>query len=173
MEDVEREQLQAWLAKVRKDLAELKTVENYLLKQLGETAEVTGEVPAVSGTGVHAGILPKFPRGHFYGFKGAKAGHEVLQRAGRPLTTDEIFQVLIESGYCSGDSDARRKLQTSLSRSRRLVRVAPNTFDLAHRRQKTRKTKEMKKEEIEKETAQLEAQTQAAPESEGETEKET
>ena len=170
--NVENIQWQTLLEEVEKDLAsleakvlELKGVRNYFRKRLGLPVEVTGEVPAVSETGVHPGILPKFQRGHFYGFKEAKAGFEVLQRAGRSLTTDEIFQVLVDSGYCSGDEDARRKLHLALSRSRRLVRVAPNTFDLAHRRPKARKPKEQKGDEEEKEKRVLpEQQTEAAPE---------
>lgn len=167
--------LQVLLAEVEKDLTEeeakvleLRNVRNYLLKKLGRPIEEPIKVANIpipeTEVAIHTEILPKFPRGHFYGFEKAKAGHEVLQCAGRPLTTDEIFQVLIESGYSNGSDDDRSLLSIALSRSRRLVRVAPNTFDLAHRRQKTRKTKEPKQEEAEKGKVQIEEQTQTAPE---------
>lgn len=164
---------QALLEKVEKDLVEheakgleLRNVRNYLRKQLGLPAEEIAEVPTVSETrmGIHTGILPKFPRGHFYGFSLAKAGQEVLQQAGGALHTDEILQVLKESGYSIGGDDPRRTLYRSLCRSRRLVLVARNTFDLAERRPKARKTKESKKEGAENEKAQIEQQTEATPE---------
>lgn len=183
-DNLERTQWQTILAEVEKDLAEherkileLKGVRNYFRKKLGLPIEEkvgASAVPAVIET--HTGTLPMFRKGDFFGLSQAEAGHKVLGRAGGSLTTDEILRVLQESGYEVGGQDPKRTLYVSLCRSRKLVLVASNTFDLAERRPKPRRLQRESKEEeetkrvefkrgkVKKEKTQSEEQSRTVPE---------
>ena len=147
----ERSQLEALLKKVEKDLEEqekktlrLQNTRDYIRSELGfSIAEKVKEEPSVSA-GVHTGTLPVFRKGDFYGFSQTEAGYKVLERSGGSLTVDEILKTLLESGYSVGGEEPRRTLYVSLCRSRKLVLVAENTFDLAERRPQARKRREKK-----------------------------
>ncbi len=160
----ERSQWETLLRQVEKDLEEqekqtlvLKTTRDYIRSKLGlPIEEKAKEVPSIP-IGVHAGTLPIFRKGDFFGLSQAEAGYRVLEMAGGSLTTDELLKVLTESGYSVGGEDPRRTLYSSLCRSRKLVLVAENTFDLAERRPQVRKRKEKK--------AQPEGQSLAVPKS--------
>lgn len=168
----DRSQWQMLLEKVEKDLAEhekkglaLKATRNYLRTLLELPTEEKVGVPTISKIEAHTGTLPKFRKGDFYGLAQAEAGYKVLQRAEGSLTTDEILSVLMDSGYKIGGQDPKRTLYSSLVRSRKLVLVAENTFDLAERRPKVKKLREGEGRGESKERTQSEPQ--AASKEEG------
>ena len=165
--DEDRHQWETLLAKVEQDLTEyekkmqpLRSMVTYLRSLLELPIEDKTEGHITPDTVVATGTLPKFREGDFFGLGQAEAGHKVLKRAGHSLNVEEILKVLTKNGYDIGGQDQKRTLYGSLCRSRKLVLVASNTFDLAERRPQTKKpqmrrTKGEKKEE----KAQSEVQT--------------
>lgn len=125
---------------------------SYLRGLLGLPSDEKTEAHIASEIPIHTGKLPSFRKGDFFGLSHAEAGYKVLQRAGGSLTTTEILKVLVDSGYSEvGGENPERTLYSSLCRSRKLVLVAPNTFDLAERRPQI-KRKRLRKETKEAQT---------------------
>lgn len=156
-------QWEALLEKVETDIAEyekkvqpLKITRNYL-RGLLELPIVEIEAFATSETKNHTGTLPTFRNGDFYEISYTEAGYQVLERAGGSLTVNEIFKIIKGTGREIAGKDPIRTLYSSLVRSRKLVLVAKNTFDLAERRPKVKRVRRKKPEgEIQTETTEEE-----------------
>ena len=127
------EQVEADIAEHEKEIQPLKVMRNYLRGKLGLPIEEVGILKALEAK-PRTGRLPVFNNGDFYGLTQAEAGHKILEHAKQSLTLDQILKVLTDSGYELGGKDPRKAMYVSLSRSRKLVKVASNTFDLAKRR---------------------------------------
>jgi hypothetical protein len=99
---------------------------SFLRKRLGEPdTESTGV--STSRTTSSVGIQ----KGEFYGLSRPQAAVAVLKKLGKNLTTNEIFEILKESGYEGLSSkNAFNGLYTALIRSSEITKVAPNTWGL-------------------------------------------
>lgn len=137
---IDRKQWEVLLAKVENDLAKhekeiqpLKATRNYLRGVLGLPI-VEIKASATTETKKHTGTHPAFRKGDFYNISYTEAGYQVLERAGGSLTINEIFEIITGTGREIAGKDPIRTLYSSLVRSRKLVLVAKNTFDLTERR---------------------------------------
>ena len=74
-----------------------------------------------------AGVL----KGEFYGMSRPQAAIALLKKLPKtPLTTNQIFEALKDSGLELGGKNALNGLYTSLSRLPEIRKVAPNTWGL-------------------------------------------
>lgn len=160
----ERSNLEAVLKQVENELDEyekkilgMRATRDYCRSKLGLPIEEKAKEASSVPIGVYTGTLPTFRNGDFYGLSQAEAVCKVLERTNGSLTIDELLKVLTDSGYFVGGGDQRRTLYSSICRSRKLVLVAKNSFDLAERRPQARKRKEKKAQPEE-------GQVQAVPE---------
>ncbi len=163
--DTDRSQWEALLKKVESDLAEhekkvqpLKVTRNYLRELLGLPITEALDIATASENGNRVGGLPEFHKGDFFNLSLADAGYKVLQRSSKSLTVNEIVDVIKGAGREVGGQDPARTLYSSLVRSRKLVLVAKNTFDLSERRPQNKRIKTKRGKSV-----QSEGQAQTAP----------
>jgi hypothetical protein len=122
-----------------------KTLEEQMLEKLiAERAEIDQQIaflqkrvggsispesaPAISG-GLNTNDIRGL-RGAFYGLSRPQAASALLKRYGKPLTTNEIFEALRDSGFDVSGKNAFNGLYTALSRAADVRKVAPNTWGL-------------------------------------------
>ncbi len=145
------------ITKHEKEIQSLKEMGNLLRKKLGMSIEENIATFSTVDNGAAENTQTTFNKGDLYGLSHAEAGHRALERAGRQLTVDDILKMIVDAGFKIGGKDAKRTLYGSLVRSRKLVLVAKNTFDLAERRpQKKRKKRKYEKKFVRKDTSKKE-----------------
>jgi len=144
-----REFLRAELKIVEDELKEHETERDRLLvmrdhyrKRLGLPVAETkahANVKSQAQSSIH---VMTFNKGDFFGLTQAQAAQEVLKRSDGALTAEAILKILQDTGYEGiGGGNPKRTLYVSLARSRKLILVASNTFDLVERRPNVKKAR--------------------------------
>lgn len=91
------------------------------------TPTPTGGLSSLQELLNRAGVL----KGEFYGMSRPQAAIALLKKLPKtPLTTNQIFEALKDSGLELGGKNALNGLYTSLSRLPEVRKVAPNTWGL-------------------------------------------
>jgi hypothetical protein len=116
---------QVLLDKLLAERAEMDRLIAFLQKRRGMSPDATPSVISSSGE-------TQTPmKGEFFGLSRPAAAAALLKRVRRNLTTNEIFELLRESGYDGlSTKNAFNGLYTALSRSSEVTKVAPNTWGL-------------------------------------------
>jgi hypothetical protein len=126
----EANHLEAALAQLIQERAELDSVIAALQKRLGKPAEAGGQNRGQSTVSAESLVY----RGAYFGLAVTKAAEKLLKAYGRPLKTPEFVAAFKSAEYdkVKGDN-ARAIVYTALLRSRDFVKVLPDTWDLAER----------------------------------------
>jgi hypothetical protein len=126
----EQNHLEAALAQLIQERAELDSVISALQRRIGKPVTASGQPANTSAVSPNSVVY----RGAFFGLAVTKAAEKLLKTFGRPLKTPEFVSAFRDAEYdkIKGDN-ARSIVYTALLRSRDFVKVLPDTWDLAER----------------------------------------
>ena len=146
--------LELALAQLMQERSDLDVAIAALQKRLGR--EINTPAIAASGATLPSGPVGEIVtyHGEFHNLSLPKATEQLLRRVGRPLKTPQILKALQNASYEIKSKQPRSTLYTTLKRSPAVVKVLPDTWDLAEKHPQAAALKKEQKQQKRKPKAE-------------------